>query len=144
MSAELAEALTFIAEHPHVYLLARRGDGYPTGYAMTAKVKEGAVEFSTYRSSAKVKNLVRDGVAGILAASEAVGDDRVVLVHGPVSVVDENRLEQSEVARPGPDVTGRPVPREITDKVAARHQSGKRCVLRVTIATARFSTASAT
>jgi hypothetical protein len=141
MSTDIDEALTFIAQHPHVYLLARRRDGYPTGYAMTAKVHDGAVEFSTYRASAKVTNLLRDGVAGILAAAEAPGDARVVLVHGSVSVTAGSWFGQPEPARPGPDGPRWLVPNEITDAVAARHQSGKRCVLRVTIESARFSTA---
>src|SRR5262249_42244076 len=63
-AASLDEALAFIAEHPHLYLLTRRADGYPTGYAMMSRVTRGTVSFSTYRASAKVQNLMREGVAG--------------------------------------------------------------------------------
>src|SRR5215471_2354294 len=85
---DVDEALAFIAEHPHCYLLARRADGYPTGYAMMSRVTRGTVSFSTYRSSAKVTNLLREGVGGILALSKEPGDDRVLVAQGRVSVHD--------------------------------------------------------
>jgi hypothetical protein len=133
--------LAFIRGQPHVFLLGRRADGLPTGYAMMCKVRGGAVEFSTYRSSAKVRNLLRDGVAGILAVSETPGDDRVVYAEGAVSVHDASEWHDAPGEGPSPArSTGRPpVPQEIVETVAARHESGKRCVLRVTIASARFS-----
>jgi hypothetical protein len=134
-------ALDFISQHPHVFLLGRRADGFPTGYAMMSKVREGAVDFSTYRSSAKVKNLMRDGVAGILAASEAPDDERVVFAEGPVSLLEGGRwLDDDDEASGRPSSRFRPaVPAAIVETVGSRHDSGKRCVLRVTIEQARFS-----
>ena len=140
-SAVVADALAFLAEQAHVYLLGRRPDGYPTGYAMMGRVRDGGVEFSTYRASAKVRNLVRDGVASILAVSEVAEDDRVLHAEGPVAVLDGTAwLDAARGEMPaGPSSGPRAVPSEITDTVAARHASGKRCVLRVTIEQARFS-----
>jgi hypothetical protein len=53
------DALAFIAAHPYLYLLIRRADGYPTGYAMMSRVTRGTVSFSAYRLRAKVKSLLR-------------------------------------------------------------------------------------
>jgi hypothetical protein len=133
----VSEALAFIGAHPHVFLLARRSDGFPTGYAMMSRVRDGGVEFSTYRSSAKVRNLLREGVAGILAAAEAPGDDRVVFAEGAVSVLDGGVWGNGGGAAAAGASPA--VPEAIVETVGARHASGKRCVLRVTIEAARFS-----
>ena len=139
-SATPAEALAFLDDHPHVHLLARRADGYPTGYPMTARVRDGAVEFSTYRASAKVRNLLRDGVAGIVATDEASG--RVLVAEGPVDQAEGSSW--ADVADRGPSAPSRlaaAVPGDVTDKVGRRHREGKRIVLRVRIEAARFSEA---
>jgi hypothetical protein len=135
------EALTFIAEHPHLYLLTRRADGYPTGYAMMSRVTRGTVSFSTYRSSAKVRNLLREGVGGILAVSKDLGDDRVLVAEGTVSVHDGSEWfeDQALAPRAARSDFQPSVPKEITETVSSRHESGKRCVLRLSLTSARFS-----
>src|SRR5262245_66422002 len=91
------EALAFVAEHPHLFLLTRRADGYPTGYAMMSRVSRGTVSFSTYRASARVTNLLGEGVGGILAMSKDAGDDRVLVEQGDVSVDDGSEWFDDEV-----------------------------------------------
>ena len=138
----VGEALAFVAEHPHLFLLTRRADGYPTGYAMMSRVSRGTVSFSTYRSSAKVTNLLREGVGGILAMSKDAGDDRVLVAQGTVSVHDGSEWFDDQVRDgPAPRTDFRPsVPAEISDTVSARHSSNKRCVVRLMLTSARFST----
>jgi hypothetical protein len=126
-------ALEFIREYPHVYLLAYRPDGFPTGYAMMAQVNQGGIEFSTYRSSAKVRYLLEQGVAGVLAAAESPGDDRVLFVEGRVTLADTKRAPSERQTAVSSGVDKFTVPEEITEKVAARHESGKRCILRVVV-----------
>jgi hypothetical protein len=142
----VSEALAFIAAHPHVFLLAIRPDGYPTGYAMTARVHSGFVDFSTYGASAKVKNLARDGVAGLLAVSDEHALDALVLhAAGPVTALDGAKWIDAPEAPPSDDA-GQfppPVPARITEEVRQRHESGKRIVLRMSIETATFTAASA-
>ena len=141
MPTTAADALAFIAEYPHVFLLAYRPDGFPTGYAMMAQVNDGAVEFSTYRASAKVRYLLEQGVAGILAVAETPGDPRVLYAEGRVALAEQNaaprRQDTTDPARSGGFRF--PVPTEITEKVAARHESGKRCTLRVVVDTAIYT-----
>lgn len=139
--AALEEALQFVAAHPHVYLLGRRADGFPTGWAMTARVADRSVEFSTYRASAKVRNLTREGRAGILALDETGGSDLTLFLEGPVELAEE-----AAWATPRPDArwpAGRvpPVPAGITETVQRRHGDGKRVVLRVVVEQARFGRA---
>ena len=139
-SARIPDALDFVAEHPHVYLLARRPDGYPTGYAMLARVRDGFVDFSTYRASAKVKNLLRDGVAGILALSDGPDGQVELLAEGTVTMLEEGSWTQTTgglVGRSGQ--AGPNVPPDVADKVRDRHETGKRIVLRVNLFRARFS-----
>ncbi len=132
----IAEALRFVAAHPHVFLLARRRDGFPTGYAMMARVRNGCVEFSTYRASAKVRNVQRDGWASVLACTG--GHEPLVLVaSGPVEVLEDVGWGLDPVGEPsGPAAT---VPREVTETVRARHSSGTRVVLRLRVEHARFT-----
>jgi hypothetical protein len=64
----------------------------------------------------------------------------VLLAEGTVSVLDAAVWFDEDTVPPAPRPgASRSVPTEITDKVASRHESGKRCVLRVTIEQARFS-----
>jgi hypothetical protein len=142
--ASVAEALAFVAAHPHVFLLATRPDGYPTGYAMMARVRDGFVDFSTYGTSAKVKNLLRDGVAGLLAFS----DERnlaasVLFATGPVTAMDgASWMETAHVpTSSGVERFTAHVPARITEEVRERHESGKRIVLRMSVERARFSSA---
>ena len=133
------DALEFIGAHSHVYLLGRRPDGYPTGWAMTARARDDAVDFSTYRASAKVRYLAATGVASVLAMSEGDADRRVLLAEGPVSVLDAAVWFDDGAAPESRSDASRTVPSEVVDKVASRHESGKRCVLRVSIEQASFS-----
>jgi hypothetical protein len=135
---EVADALAFIAEHPHVYLLSRRADGFPTGYAMTAQVQEGCVVFSTYAKSAKVINLRREPQARVLATDEA--GLATVEVGGPIREVDASRWLDGPAGAAGADggpVTARSgmgsVPPEVQDHVRRAHQSDKRVVLELTV-----------
>ncbi len=139
------QALAFIAANPHSFLLAQRGDGYPTAWAMMARVEGGAVEFSTYRASAKVRILLDAGVAGIVAAAEDPADPRVLVAGGPVELVEARQWvgEASGATSGNPTGSGamsRQVPSSVSDKVRSRHDSGKRIVLRVALDQARFST----
>jgi len=131
----VANALAFLAGHPHVFLLTRRADGLPTAYAMTARVDGDSVLFSTYGASAKVANLLRTGTARVLAADED-GGTTVVEAGGPVRLVEASRWLDPDAAASGggtPGSTGA-VPAEVVEKVRNRHESGKRVVveLRVT------------
>jgi hypothetical protein len=138
----LQDALDFVAANPHVFLLARRADGYPTAYAMMARVVDGAVEFSTYRASAKVKNLLRDGVGGITSVAEDRDDPRVLVASGSIAAAEApNWVDEVEGGSANAANLGdRPaVPSDISDKVRSRHDSGKRTVLRLEIDKARFS-----
>jgi hypothetical protein len=109
---------------------------------MMSRVTRGTVSFSTYRSSVKVKNLLREGVGGVLGMSKDPGDDRVLVAEGTVSLHDGSEwFEDRDLGPPVPRADFAPsVPAEIVQKVSSRHTSGKRCVLRLTLTGARFST----
>jgi hypothetical protein len=131
----LQDALSFVAGHPHVFLTATRADGYPTAYAMNAQVRDGAVQFSTYRASAKVRNIVRDGRAGLVVVDDETGT--TLSARGTAELVTGDEWLRDGGTRGGRAPTA---PAEIVDKVAERHRSGKRVVLKLTLTEARFST----
>lgn len=133
----IEDALRFLAAHPHVYLLSRRPDGYPTGYPMMCMVAPGGVEFSTYRSSAKVANLLREGVGTVLAVSNEP-ENLVLVARGTVSVHDgKQRLPTATTHHD--ETEQQHVPIEVIERVRRRHDCGKRCLLRLTLTDATFT-----
>ena len=125
-----AAALEFVAAHPHVYLLGRRPDGWPTGWPMVAVIRDNTVEFSTYRASAKVRNLLRDGVAGLVAVDDSPGARTVLWAEGEVSLVEDGG---GPVPGRASAVVPAEVPADVVALVGRRHREGKRVVLRMTV-----------
>ncbi len=126
----------FLGRHTRVFLLTRRRDGAPTIHPMTAFFADGRVTMTTYRKSAKARNVERDDRAACLVVNGYGKDDvRGVLVRG------RGRLRQATLAalpaaeRPsstGADTDPHPkVSDDVTARVAARMASGKRIFLDV-------------
>jgi len=137
--ATTREALVFLARYPHVFLLTRRADGFPTAYAMTARVIDGCVLFSTYGASAKVLHLLREGRARVLSSDDEAGGT-VVEVGGPVRLVEAGRwLDPVSESTPGGTRGMGPVPAEIGEQVRRRHESGKRVVVELRVTYARLA-----
>jgi hypothetical protein len=133
-ATDLDDALAFLGAHPHVFLLTRRADGFPTAYAMTARVDGPSVLFSTYGASAKVANLLRGGTARVLAFDED-GGNAVIEVGGPGRLVESARW-LAPIGAETP-TTVAPVPTEVVQLVRSRHESGKRVVVEVQVTHAR-------
>ena len=124
----------FLGRHTRAFLLTRRRDGSPTIHPMTAFFADGRMTMSTYRKSAKARNVERDDRAACLVVNGyAKTDVRAVLVRG------RGRLRQATFAalpaaeRPPADESGQApkVSGEVTARVAARMASGKRVFLDV-------------
>jgi hypothetical protein len=137
-AATVDEILEFVRANPRAFLLGRRSDGYPTAWAMTAGAGDGVIEFTTYRKSAKVKHLLREGVAGVVVQAD---DGRMLITGGPIEAVDGHHWldEASGGDTRRPPEAHREVPPSVTEKVRSRHQDGKRIVLRVRIEGGRFA-----
>jgi hypothetical protein len=136
---QIAEALRFIAENRHVYLLSRRADGFPTGYPMTAFADPdaGFVDFSTYRASAKVVNLLREGAGAVLSRTFPPAPLRWAVVRGAFSI-RENADFLADIRNPA---DARLLPDGYRDAARRAHESGKRCVVRIAVEDAYFSEA---
>jgi hypothetical protein len=137
--SKVSEALQFIVENRHVFLLTRRADGLPTGYPMTAFADPaaGVVEFSTYRASAKVVNFLREGVGAVLARTYPPDSLRWVVVRGPIDMHDDASFL---TGTRNPEDAAR-LPAGYKDVARRAHESGKRCVLRLTVQDVEFSEA---
>jgi len=137
---EIAQAVDYLAQHTQVYLLARTADGSPTGYPMVGRLNDGGVEFSTYRKSAKVTNVLRNQRASCLVVPRDGSPERRTLwLCGRVSVREDEAAAAAVGREPGAAEPSIAVPSEIKQKVKARHDSGKRCVLRIEIEQFRFA-----
>ena len=129
--SSIREALEFVAANRHAYLLGRRADQFPTGYPMTAFAApdEGVVRFSTYRASAKVRNLEREGVATVLSRSYAPGSTAYAVLRGRVEVTSD----ASFLEKPRNDADAALLPGNYAATAKEAHASGKRCILLLTV-----------
>ena len=126
------DVATFLGRHTRVFLLTRRRDGSPTIHPMTGFFADGRVTMSTYRKSAKARNVERDDRAAALVVNGYGKDEvRAVLVRG------RGRLRQAEMPVPPADASEAPaseapkVSGSVTARVAERMASGKRIFLDV-------------
>lgn len=119
------EVLDHLGGHARSFLFSLRRDGSPTAHPMTALVNAGALVFTTYRKSAKARNLERDARACALLldgyASDARGWPRGFEVRGRAEIRRTEGLPKA-VARPEMGATSRAV----SERVDARMKEGRR------------------
>ena len=121
------DAAAFLARYTRAFLLTRRPDGAPTIHPMVAFFADGRVSMTTYRKSAKARNVERDPRAGCLVVNGYAKDDvRGVLVRG------RGAIRQAAMAPPPPRGGDAPrVSESVSARVADRMASGKRVYLDV-------------
>jgi hypothetical protein len=132
----------FLLDNPQVFLIVRRADGTPMGYPMVGRWENGALEFSTYRKSAKVRHVEADDrVCCVSVPRDRSAESRVLTVWGR-GAIGEAGADRWRAALQGRDdgAVGIAVPESIRAKVADRLATSKRIVLRVEIESARFGT----
>ena len=126
----------FLQRTSRVFLLGTRADGSPTGWPMVGLTSDdppGALEFSTYGRSQKVKDFGRNPAAACVVAP--ADRERALTLRGTCVVV-EGRHEPSAGRDSAPrDV---PVAPGVAERARSRMQSGKRVVLRFVWEGARF------
>jgi PPOX class probable F420-dependent enzyme len=122
------EAERFLSEHTRTFLLTLRPDGAPTCHPMVAFYRDGALYMTTYRKSAKVRNLTRDArVACVVTAPDDAPVVRAVVLRGRAEIVPADAMLGA--AASGPRVAG--AGRDVASKVQARLAEGKRIVVRI-------------
>lgn len=121
------DADEFLKSHTRTFLLTLRADGSPTAHPMVGLYNHGRISFSTYRKSAKTRNVQRDPRATCLVTTRY--DDpnfRALVFRGRARVLEAE--EQPE--RPRPASVGA-VPSSISTRSRERLKSGKRIVIEV-------------
>ncbi|KJE20616.1 Pyridoxamine 5'-phosphate oxidase [Frankia torreyi] len=114
----------FLAAHARGFLIVTGADGGPIGYPMTVRWCEGTLEFNTYRRSAKVIHLRRDGrVCVVVVPRDRAADRRVLSVWGRVQP-GEGSIEHwmhgdGEDSAPGLSAPARPLMPQATPSHAA-------------------------
>lgn len=118
------DAAAFLARYTRAFLLTRRRDGSPTIHPMTAFFADGRVTMTTYRKSAKARNVERDARAGCLVVNGYAKDDvQAVLVRGR-GAIRAGALPPPTGLSEAPKVSD-----GVTARVADRMASGKRVFL---------------
>lgn len=121
---------TFLARNHRTFLFCRDDSGQPIGYAMRSiTFHHGALYFTTYTRSAKVRRLTADpGVACVVLQEDGSG---WVSLQGRAEVYRPDRDEiEKMLARSSPETK---VSDEIIVKVHDRLRSGKRSFIRIVI-----------
>ena len=121
------DVAAFLGRHTRVYLLTRRRDGSPMIHPMTGFFADGRVTMSTYRKSAKARNVERDARAACLVVNGYGKEDvRGVLVRGRGSLRQATMAIPASGDSEAPKVSG-----SVTERIAERMASGKRVFLDV-------------
>jgi PPOX class probable F420-dependent enzyme len=126
------EVEEFLRENTRTFLLTLREDGSPTGHPMIGLWRSGALWFSTYRKSAKVRNVRREARVCCVVTSPDAG--RAVALSGRAAVMPPG----SEIPPEGEVRVAGAVPDAIAERSRERLRSGKRVLIRVTPGHAEF------
>jgi hypothetical protein len=128
------EVASFLARHTRAFLLTRRRDGAPTIHPMTGFFADGRVVMTTYRKSAKARNVERDPRAAALLVNGYGRDDvRAVCVQGRAALRRADVDELPTAERTTPKVAS-----GVAERVRARMASGKRVRLELEAGRAAF------
>jgi hypothetical protein len=121
------DVAAFLGRHTRAFLLTRRPDGAPTIHPMVAFFGDGCVSMTTYRKSAKARNVERDPRAACLVVNGYGKDEvRAVLARGRGALRQAPLAASPAGAGEAPKVSG-----SVTARVADRMASGKRVFLDV-------------
>jgi hypothetical protein len=121
------DVAAFLARHTRAFLLTRRRDGAPTIHPMTAFFADGRTTMSTYRKSAKARNVERDPRASCLVVNGyGKTDVRGALVRGRASLRAAATTPPAATASEAPKVSA-----GVAGRVAERMATGKRVFLDV-------------
>ncbi|CAJ62641.1 MULTISPECIES: pyridoxamine 5'-phosphate oxidase family protein [Frankia] len=162
------EQRRFLAAHTRGFLIVTGADGGPIGYPMTVRWCDGTLEFNTYRRSAKVTHLRRDGrVCVVVVPRDRAADRRVLSVWGRVQPGEgsiEHWMHDGDGTDPTPSPSTPPqttpphvtsphvtapqvttphvtTPPHVVSRVRERLLDGRRIIIRVSPLTALFMNA---
>jgi hypothetical protein len=128
----------FLQSHTRTFLMVSRGDGSPTCYPMVGLFRDGAIECSTYRKSAKVTRILRSPNVSALITTDPATPDLALLVRGTASIADPAvTTTPPETADPRPQGQLN-APRAVIDRAQQAMRMGKRCVIRLVPERATF------
>jgi PPOX class probable F420-dependent enzyme len=128
VSALTPEADAFLRTHTRTFLVTIRPDGAPTCHPMVGLYREGALYMTTYRKSAKVRNLEREPrVACVITTDDDAPVRQTVVLRGRAEVLPPGAAMPWTAGDPRPAGAGP----DVGQKVAARLAQGKRIVVRV-------------
>ena len=110
------------------YLFVHDGDAQPGGYPMLATFHGDALEFTTYRRSAKASRILQDSRVCMVLRSRPDEQPLAIAIWGHAEEVTEGEhLLSRPAVTPGPIA----VPETMAATVADRLESGKRMVFRL-------------
>jgi hypothetical protein len=115
----------FLRASSRVFLVGTRADGSPTGWPMVGLYPGGALEFSTYGTSQKVKDFTRNPAAACVVAP--LDGERALVLRGSCATAGGQHEPSTGGSNPPADVR---VADGIAEGARARMLSGKRVVLR--------------
>ena len=121
------DVAALLARSTRVFLITRRRDGGPTIHPMTGFFADGRITMTTYRKSAKARNVERDPRAACLMVNGyGKADVQAVCVRGRAGIRSGDAIAPPARATEAPKVST-----DVVSRVADRMASGKRVLLDV-------------
>jgi PPOX class probable F420-dependent enzyme len=118
----------FLRSHTRTFLVTIRPDGGPACHPMVGMWHDGALWMTTYRKSAKARNVREDPrVACLVTTDDEAPVRRAVVLRGRAELLEPGNAMPWRADRPRPPGAGA----EVARAVAARLAEGKRVVVRV-------------
>ncbi len=110
-----------------MFLFMRRPDDTVIGYPMTGTPRDGAIEFTTYRTAAKARYLAADERVCVVIVNDDDPAEGVAL-WGRSRLIDPAAFIPAR-----PEVGPTDVPDAVIDTVRERLEDGKRVVFRIEV-----------
>jgi hypothetical protein len=129
-------AAKFLAGHRRVHIFTADADGAPIGFPMDGWFTEGKLFFTTYRTSGKVANLLRDPEVCCIAITDDDDPDTACAVVQGTCRVREFDIELADWWLTRPTVDKRPIAADVKARHRDRVLNGKRVMLEITPITA--------
>jgi PPOX class probable F420-dependent enzyme len=128
VAALTPEAEAFLRAHTRTFLVTIRPDGAPACHPMVGFFRDGVLYMTTYRKSAKVRNLEREPrVACVVTTDDDAPVRQSVVLRGRAEVLPPGAMMPWTADDPHPSGAGADVGRQVVAKLA----EGKRVVVRV-------------
>ncbi len=122
----------FLATHKRSFVMNFRKDGSPTGHPLTAQVINGVLYYNTYRQSAKMRNILRDGrVACLITTDDGEESVKSLVIRGRAVMIEDPKEALAIMASRASPARASVSPSPAASTQQQRILDGRRVMMRI-------------